>query len=455
MLENYLEIVERGYAGEQMEKDEWDLDQIAMKTAQVVADYGLSRADGEVVFTDETALQSYYGAARRLLLETGVYNMNTKRVIRLTEEEIDSAAKNAKQSLVMGEGKDACTLYARKAEDSRKPAVWAGNPGCPTPERLFLPTVRSWTQEKVVDLITCGSIVDVDGYEVRSAEPSEVLAVRRELSYLHQAAAFSGRPGIGMLAGESSVSEIGDLSAAAPGHLRACDSHLVALMNELIVNRDNLVRAASSIDTGIRNASLACVMVGGLAGGAPGAAVCMIASMLAANIVCRADYHLCHPIHINYVATSAPECMWLQSVTCQVFEKCAPNIIVCDIYPKSGAMTKELLYEVAAGALCVTVSGGHLEGVGSCDGVKPHGTGLEVRLMGEVGQAAARQGVTRVQAAEIIAKLVPKYEAILKTGNEGVPFDAAYDMRTIKPLPAWEAMYFEVKEELAGMGLLL
>ncbi len=455
MTNNYLEIVERGYTGEQVTKDFWDVDMIAIKTAEIVAEYGFSRGADEITTVDDALLERYYEAGRKLLVETGVYNIDTRRVIKLSAEEIDDAAKNTKKTLTMGEGKDAFTLYAREPEDARKPGVWAGNPGCPTPERLFLPTVRSWTQEKVVDLITCGSIVDVDGYAVRSAEPSEVLAVRRELSYLHQAAAFSGRPGIGMLAGESSVSEIGDLSATAPGALRPCDSHLVALLNELIISRDNMVRAASSIDTGVRNASLACVMVGGLAGGAPGAVICMIASMLAANIVCRADYHLCHPIHINYIATSTRECMWLQSVVCQAFAKCAPAIIVCDIYPKSGALTKELLYEVAANALAITVSGGHLEGCGSCDGVKPHGTGLEVRVMGETGLAASRQGISRAQANDIILKLLAKYEHVMDTGNEGKPFDEAYDMQTITPVPQWEQMYQEVKAELAEMGLNL
>lgn len=41
------------------------------------------------------------------------------------------------------------------------PLVWAGNPGAPTPEELFMPCVMSWMQESVVDLATCGSITRV------------------------------------------------------------------------------------------------------------------------------------------------------------------------------------------------------------------------------------------------------------------------------------------------------
>ena len=63
-----------------------------------------------------------------------------------------------------------------------------------------------------------------------------------------------------------------------------------------------------------------------------------------------------------------------------------PNIIIGDIYPKSGAGTKELLLETAANSIAITVSGGHLEGVGSCDGLKPNCSGLEARVMGETGR---------------------------------------------------------------------
>jgi len=260
---------------------------------------------------------------------------------------------------------------------------------------------------------------------------------------------------MGRLAAESAVSETGDLAAFAEGFIRNGDSHLVALYNELVTNRDNMVRAANAIQSGVLNASLACVMIQGLAGGAPGSAVVMIASLLAANIICRADYHLCHPIHLAHTATSTRECMWVQSVVCQAFHLCAPNIIVCDIYPKSGALTRELLYETAANALAITVSGGHLEGVGSYDGLKPHGTGLEARIMGEVGRFASRSVMKRQEANRIILELLKKYEHVFEKGNPGVSFEKAYDMDTVKPIPEWLGMYEQVSDELLTLGIKL
>ena len=112
---------------------------------------------------------------------------------------------------------------------------------------------------------------------------------------------------------------------------------------------------------------------------------------------------------------------------------------------------------LAANALAVTVSGGHLEGVGSADGNAPNGTGLEVRLMGEVGHAAARQGLTLQDANRIIDALLVKYEPVFDKpgGNPGQCIDKAYDLEKMVPVPDWQRMYDEVAEELAELGLNL
>ena len=451
----YLELCNRSNTGEKVTKEDWDMDYIIDEVRDMVDEYGFSWDKQVIVPKDDKLLDAMFEAAKKLILRLGVYNMSTQRIIRFSEEEIEAGIRGMKRELVMGEGKDAVTLRARGIEDRQEPVIWAGNPGCPTPESIYYENVLSSAKEPVVDLLTCGSLVDVDGFPVKSGDPTEVVAVRRELEYLHRALEQVGRPGMGLLAAESAVTEIGDLCAANEKRLRPCDSHLVAMFNELIIDNGNLVRAANSLDYGMKNASLACTMVGGLGGDAPGATLVMIASILAANLICLADYHLCHPIHITDVATTARGCLWLQSVLCQSFAKNAPAIIVCDLWPSSGALTKELLYEVAANSIVVTVSGGHLEGLGSANGNEPNGTGLEVRLMGEVGKAVARQGMTREEANGIVLKLLEKYEHVfsMPDKNKGKRFDEAYDMKTVTPIPQWQAMYEEVKAELTEMGI--
>jgi methylamine--corrinoid protein Co-methyltransferase len=183
--------------------------------------------------------------------------------------------------------------------------------------------------------------------------------------------------------------------------------------------------------------------------------VVQVASFLLANLACRAHYHLLHPIHIRHVATSTRGVLWVQSMVEQAFACNAPCIIVSDIYPKSGAGTPELLYEVAANAITIAVSGGHLEGVGSADGALPNGSGLEARWMAEVGHAATHQKLSLGQANQLVLQLLQRYEHVFSQagGNPGLRFDKVYDLSTLRPTLAWESIYQEVKSEVHKMGL--
>lgn len=452
---SYHDIMDRARTGPYMSEEDWDLKKVAMTTRKLVKQYELKWHPHEIVTDDPGLADAVFEAGLELARQIGVYSRSTERIIEFDADELAEGLRRMPQTLVMGEGKDARTLFARKILDERLPLVWAGTPGTPIPEELFLPSVISWMQEPIVDLVTCGSLTHIDGREVRTSDPIEVAATRRELQYLHTGLARVGRPGMGMLAAQSAVSELGDLAVAHPAYLRPCDSHLIPMLNELKVDHRNIARVVNSLEYGMVNASLVCVIVGGMGGDAPGSAVVNVASFILGNLTSRADYQLLHPIHMRHVATTTRAVLWVENIVQQAFARNAPCIMVTDVYPKSGALTRELLYETAANAIVIAVSGGHLEGVGSADGNAPNSTGLEARFMGEVGHAATRQRLGLEEANDLVLRLLAKYEHVFDdpAGNPGVRFDQAYDMQTLRPLPQWQQMYDEVKAEVRAMGL--
>jgi methylamine--corrinoid protein Co-methyltransferase len=159
---------------------------------------------------------------------------------------------------------------------------------------------------------------------------------------------------------------------------------------------------------------------------------------------------------VRHIATSTRDVLWVINATGQAFARHAPHIIVADIYPKSGAGTKELLYETAANAIVNAVSGSHLEGVGAADGNAPNCSGLEARLMAEVALATHKMKMSRKDANAFVLQLLPKYEHVFtQDGNPGQSFDKVYDTVRIQPLDFWQKMYDEVKTELQDMGLSL
>ena len=454
-LERLNQVLDLSNCGAYLDEETWDLEKVAATTRELVKKYRIAWDPGILIPDDPKLLALLFQAGIELASRLGVYIRDTHRIVTYGVDLIKLGLESMPKELTMGEGKDSCTLFARKVMDDRPPLIWGGSPGTSLPEDLFLAIEMSYARESNIDMLATGSLATVDGREVRTGTPLELMATQRELKLLRKAIENANRPGMGLMGAESSVSAYGDLSVANPAFLRSCDAHLIPMQNELKVDHTSLMKAANSIEYGMRNSSLPCVIVGGLGGDAPGSAVLNIASFALSNLACLADFHSCHPIHIRHVATTTRSVLWVESVVCQAFSQHAPCIIFGDIYPKSGALTKELLYEVAANAVVITVSGGHLKGPASADGLLPNCTGLEARWMGEVGQAVTRQHLNHDEANTLVNKLLHKYEHVfdLPDGNRGKPFNQAYDPETIQPRREWSGMYEEVKEEVRAMGL--
>jgi methylamine--corrinoid protein Co-methyltransferase len=146
--------------------------------------------------------------------------------------------------------------------------------------------------------------------------------------------------------------------------------------------------------------------------------------------------------------------LWLVSVKHQAVSRNSRILSTSNGFLNAGSGTEMVLYEAAAHGLASTVSGGHLwETAVAHNKYRNYATPLEARLACEVGHAAARQGMTRAQANEIVLKLLARYEGQIADAPKGKPFQECYDARTARPMPWYLEMYQKVKGELAAMGI--
>lgn len=454
-MKRYYEYLQRANNGQYMEEQDWDLGVVAATVRQLVRKYKLSWNPDQILTTNTGVIDAVFEAGLELAKTSGVYHRETHRIIRFSESEIEMGLKNIPQKIVLGEGKDQRVLTPRAVMDSKPPLVWSGNAGAPIPESYYLEYVMVYAQEPLVDFLNPGSLTSVDGFEVKTGGPMEVAANRREMEFVRTGTRRVGRPGMAVLAAASAVTGLGDVSVANPRYMRSTDAHLVPMLNELKIDDSNIIRAVNSIEYGVVNASLPCVIVGGLGGDAPGSAIVNVASFILSNLICLSDFHILHPIHIKHVATSTRSVLWVENAVAQAFARNSPCIIIGDIFPKSGAMTEELLYETAANAIVNTLAGTHLEGPAAADGAAPNCSGLEGRLMAEVGRSVSSNGMTLDEGNEFVIKLLEKYEHIFSwaDGNRGLPLDQVYDLTRLRPVDRWQQMYDKVKSDLFQMGL--
>ena len=110
---HFLELVNRGYAGEAVSKDDWDMDHIVVPMMDIIEEFELERGEGDVLLFDADTARTYFDAAVEFLVRSGVYNQSTGRVMSFTREEILEAARNMPQAVTVGHDADAYTFVPR------------------------------------------------------------------------------------------------------------------------------------------------------------------------------------------------------------------------------------------------------------------------------------------------------------------------------------------------------
>jgi hypothetical protein len=196
-------------------------------------------------------------------------------------------------------------------------------------------------------------------------------------------------------------------------------------------------------------------LVGGYGGGPDGTAIVAVASFIAAVMLGGEIVHI-GPQHIKYKQQTNNHSLFLGSLANQAVARNS-HIIATTSHTTAGRPgSDQYAYEFSALALAAVTSGSNMTGprpaepLGFND-VSP----LMARLFAEVGQGAAR--LTREQAAAVVEKLYEKYRDKLtfEEAPIGQPFEQLYDLDTLSPTPAHQALYEEVREELLRLGVPL
>jgi methylamine--corrinoid protein Co-methyltransferase len=313
--------------------------------------------------------------------------------------------------------------------------------------------MQSYIQEPIVDTVTVGCLDTTYGREARTQSPLEVMACWEEVDLIFEAARRAGRPGMAFGCVSMAISEVGHLSAISRGGYRPVDWHMIAMFSEMKVNNGLLIKVAHSVRQDGIIQSFYNPILGGLGGGEEGIAVLIVSGLVAMQLMYMAATHSSAPVTPLIPADTVPQLLRSMSAAHTALSMHTHLMTDLPISPLAGPGTETLLYEVVAAATVAAACGAsRVMGPRSATGVHlNHCSGLESRLMGEVGHAAA--GISRQEAAGIVQKAVAEYEPALTGKPFGKSFEELYDVTTLHPHAEWLAMYDKVKQRVSGWGL--
>jgi len=195
---NAIDAYNRAISGPKVDEKEWDFKIIPTKTAAAAKEHGV-KCPRETIICDADMADRIYAAGKQLLLELGYYVIDTHRIIRVTEEELNDGLKYAPFELKLGTGRDSARMRQRKVGGlnySFRPVIEGGPTGAPVSEQWFLQEMTSFAQEGCIDTIVNGVLSTFQGWEVVPGSVYEVKAVKAEQQYIRLACSNAGRPGM-------------------------------------------------------------------------------------------------------------------------------------------------------------------------------------------------------------------------------------------------------------------
>ncbi len=193
-----FDVFDRAKSGQKVDENEWDYKIIPQTASRLKEKYGIKMDKKVMVPTDRNLIDNLFKAGLEMLVECGVYCMDTGRVIKFTEEEILTSVKAAPSRVVLGEGKDAVVMETRSYQDKKPPVIQGGPTGAPVSEDMFIGVHQSYAQEPLVDTIVDGVLQTINGHDPVPGSPWEIAAVKSEAILIRAAQLRAGRPGMGL-----------------------------------------------------------------------------------------------------------------------------------------------------------------------------------------------------------------------------------------------------------------
>jgi len=188
-----FDVYDRFLKGTKTDESEWDYVTIPTNAMAMKEKYKLDFGD-KMIPEDKDVKDRLFHAGLEMLVTTGFYNTDLKRVMHMTEEEIMEGVKKTPKSLLMGEGRDAVHFVPRHGNANFKPVIQGGPTGSPISEDVFIQVMQSYAQEATVDMLVNGVMSTIEGHPATTNTPYEIRATMAELRAVKEARVRAGRP---------------------------------------------------------------------------------------------------------------------------------------------------------------------------------------------------------------------------------------------------------------------
>ena len=443
----------RGETGEAELCSDFDM-RVYKQAKKLAKKYDIHFRPDELVTQDDALIERAFQAGFEMLLTTGIFNIDTGKVIRFTKEEILQSIAQQQRSIRLGYGKDAFEIWNRKIADPRLPVI-AGGCGNQVDEEYRYKLYYGYAKNPWIDYIEPVPPYRYRGILVKAGTPFEIQACLDNIATYRKACLDAGRPGM-PIKGKDGVSAIADIATNREDiGYRKTDHSNVYFKPSLKTTYEDLNRVTQYVQYGTYVSTGGCAYIGGYCGDVEGAVICSIAESLAGPMLYNAVINHNCVMESLEASASTRKAIWGTHLASAAVNTYTNLPAIWGAYlTMAGPCTDMIFYEIAAQTISTVMAGCNPFGVAPNQGTTPnYCTPMECQFMAEVAYATTQ--IDRQTAGRLVEQLVQKYEPALETKNypKGKTFAELYDLQTIEPKEEYQLLHEKIWQELEQMGL--
>ena len=193
-MTDLLEICRRAQQGPTVSEESFDLDCLYATLTRLVKKYDIKYDPDNPVPSDDALADKIFDAAVDFFAECGIYVRSTKTVVHFSRAEITEAVATYDGDCHFGEGKEARIFRSRKPDSSTRPWCHVGSGIVASSEEIASKIVQGNASIKAADSMSVNALDKIDGFNIVTGQPSEILGSIRSIKIARQACRQAGRP---------------------------------------------------------------------------------------------------------------------------------------------------------------------------------------------------------------------------------------------------------------------
>ncbi len=449
---NFWEVWERAEGGPECREKEFDM-LLYKRAKELKIEYGIKFDIESPVPIDINMAKDVYQAGLTLFLDLGTLYTNSERLIKVTDEEVKLALKEAPKWLKLGAGKEAVRMERTAAMKEGRTLIAGGPCECPVSEEIYLETMLSYAKEPMVDVLFSGLLKTINGRDVQTHTPLEMASARYEAKIAREALKEVGREGLCIAGLVHPTAEATNFADCTIG-LRLTDIHEIDPLNELKMDLETFKRAYHCRENGYIISSMMCPVLGGYAGGAEELAITSVAEALQGYTNIGGHIFQLATNHINYKTGAEKGSLWAGAIALLGIKLCTKLLTGNLMWTAAGPCTEMQCLEIVAKSIADTVCGANIiTSAGGTGGrLVDHYTGMEARIAAMASKTAS--GMNLDEANSIVKSIIELYDKEIVEGRvpQGKTIMECYDMRNVEPSVEYVSIWKNTRKKLADLG---